>query len=482
MTYSKKARFADVKIDKFSNKGNGCGQFSRVDGSTSDAEVAFTIPGDYVHAELFSKKRGKWQGQMERVIEPSSDRIDPKCKHFGVCGGCRWQQMSYSTQLKYKEALVRDLFAPYLLSDTIFYPIEGSALEWNYRNKMEFSFSSDLNRNKYLGLIKNSSKGRVLNLTECHLVNPWFMDTVQTVRDWWEASQLEAYHMHKNTGSLRTLILREGMKTGDRLVMLTVSGNPDYALQRHHLESFVSTLHQVAEPKTLNSKLNIFLRIQQVAQGMTTNFYEMLLYGSDYIEEHLEILMSPEETPVRFRFKISPSAFFQPNVSSAERFYSLAIQLSGINDQTVIYDLFCGTGTLGICASKKAKQVIGIELSPEAALDARQNAILNKCDNVTILSGAVRHVLSQISEEKKLPAPDVVFIDPPRSGLDPNALQQVIDLNPKKILFISCNPSTQAANISELIKAGYKIKAIQPFDQFPQTFHIENVVLLEQNK
>mgnify|MGYP001024571415 FL=1 len=178
MTYSKKARFADVKIDKFSNKGNGCGQFSRVDGSTSDAEVAFTIPGDYVHAELFSKKRGKWQGQMERVIEPSSDRIDPKCKHFGVCGGCRWQQMSYSTQLKYKEALVRDLFAPYLLSDTIFYPIEGSALEWNYRNKMEFSFSSDLNRNKYLGLIKNSSKGRVLNLTECHLVNPWFMDTV----------------------------------------------------------------------------------------------------------------------------------------------------------------------------------------------------------------------------------------------------------------------------------------------------------------
>lgn len=478
MPYSKQTRFADVKINKFSSKGNGVGQFER-SGGFSDAEISFAIPGDIIHAALLGKKRGKWSGRVDEIIHPSPERILPKCIHFGSCGGCRWQQMSYEAQLKHKESIIKNIFSPLISSDYVIHPIVGSVDEWNYRNKMEFTFSSDLNRNKYLGLIMDSSKGRVLNLTECHLVNSWFIEALKAVRHWWEASNLEAYHMSRNAGSLRTLILREGIKTGDRMVMLTVSGNPDFALKRHDLDSFVAAIRN-AIPVSDNSKLSIFLRIQQIAKGMATNFYEMLLDGPDHIEEQLDIQLDPDKAPMTFKFVVSPSAFFQPNTKQAEKFYSRALQLAKINENSVIYDLFCGTGTLGICASKVAKQVIGIELSPEAALDARQNAALNKCQNVTILSGTVQQVLNQIHSEKKYPLPDIVLVDPPRSGLDPEGMRQLIRLNAPTILSISCNPQTQAVNVAELMQHGYAIKSIQPFDQFPQTIHIENLIQLEK--
>lgn len=484
MPYSKKTRVADVIIHKFSNKGHGVGTFQRPDGTSSEAEISFAIPGDHIQAVLNAKKKGRWIGGIQELKEPSADRMTPRCVHFGVCGGCRWQQMSYETQLKYKESMVKELFHSYLNSETDFRPIIGSDSPWHYRNKMEFSFSSDLSKNQYLGLIKDSSKGRVLNLTECHLVNEWYIAALDTVRRWWQESGLDAYHPGKNTGSLRTLTVRQGIKTGDRMVILTVSGNPDFALNRQQLDHFVAALRDKIEPKESfqGGQLSIFLCIQQIAKGMPTNFYEMLLYGPDHIVEYLDIQIDPLKPASRFKFVISPSAFFQPNIKQAEKFYSLALQLSNVNKETVVYDLFCGTGTIGICASRDVKSVIGIELSPEASLDARQNATLNKCDNVTILTGSVGDVLNQMREENKIPPPDVAIIDPPRSGLDPKAIQQLLKLNPPKILFISCNPYTQAANVAELIKNDYEVVTVQPFDQFPHTVHIENIVLLERVK
>ncbi len=479
MTYSKKKRVADVQIEKLSIKGNGVGQFERLDGTVSEAEISFAIPGDSIRSSL-GKKRGKWVGSIEDIIQPSSSRIDPKCVHFGVCGGCRWQQMSYEQQLKTKESIVKNIFSPIVNDDSKIRSIIGCENIWAYRNKMEFTFSTDINRNKYLGLIMDSSKGRVLNLSECHLVNSWFMDAVKAIRLWWEASNLDAYHLTRNTGSLRTLILREGIHTGDRMVMLTVSGNPDFALSKHDMESFVAAIRAAIEPASFTSKLSIFVRIQQIAKGMSTNFYEMLLYGPDHIEETLDIRIDPDGPPTTFKFVVGPSVFFQPNPRQAERFYSLALQLAKIRENTVVYDLFCGTGTLGICASKMAKAVIGIEISPEAASDARQNAKLNDAQNVTIYSGAVRHMLNQI-QEKSL-SPDVVLLDPPRAGLDPEAMRQLIQLNPPTILFISCNPQTQAVNVKELIQNGYHVEVIQPFDQFPQTVHIENLILLKKGE
>jgi 23S rRNA (uracil1939-C5)-methyltransferase len=265
------------------------------------------------------------------------------------------------------------------------------------------------------------------------------------------------------------------------MAMLTVSGNPDYALKKHHLESLVDALCKAVQPPDGVGKLSIFVRIQQVGKGMPTNFYEMLLYGPDHISEILHIQLEPKEAPISLKFNISPIAFFQPNTMQAERLYSTALQMADIPKDAVVYDLYCGTGTLGICAAQRAKQVVGIEISPESALDARSNAALNGMKNVTIFSGAVRHVLGSLLQEHNIPAPDVVMVDPPRPGLDPDALKQLVILNPAKILYVSCNPDTQVENIAELIQHGYKITSIQPVDQFPQTYHIENVVVLVKN-
>jgi 23S rRNA (uracil1939-C5)-methyltransferase len=468
----------EILIDQFSKKGNGVGTFTRSDGKDCVTEVPFTMPGDKIVATPFKKKGGVYLSRLENILEPAKERVSPpRCVHFSVCGGCRWQHLTYEKQLQEKEASIRDAFAALLPGGIHVRPIIASE-PWAYRNKMEFSFSSDAAKNKYLGLIIDSSRGKVLNLTECHLVNSWFLEALKATRSWWQESELEAYHMHHNTGSLRTLILREGITTGDRLAMLTVSGNPEFALNKKQLESFVKAIRESVEPQA-PAHLSIFLRIQQIAKGQETNFYEMQLDGPDHIRETLNIQPNASKEPVTLNFEVSPSAFFQPNTRQAEKLYSIALQLAEIPKNGIVYDLYCGTGTLGICAAKSAKQVIGIELSPESSLDARTNLSLNGLDNISIKTGSVDEVLKEMQKEK-FPSPDLVVIDPPRAGLDTKALQQLIQLNSPKILYISCNPATQAKNVAELIKQGYEITAIQPVDQFPQTVHIENIVVLSK--
>lgn len=468
-----------LQILRFNQKGNGVGDVLIKDQNVS-VEIPFAIPGDAFEAPLSNIKRKKMICRIENAVTTADSRIKSRCLHFGVCGGCRWQQMSYTDQLHYKEEFVHRCFSELLNSDVEVRPIIPCSREWGYRNKMEFSFSTDAKNNRYLGLIMDSNRGRVINLTECHLVNPWFTGTLDATRQWWEESLLDAYHPYKDKGSLRTLVLRESMRTGDRLVMLTVSGNPNYALNKQQIEKFVAAIRKSSEPENKNSKLSIFLRIQQAVKGMPTNFYEMLLYGPDHLREILEVQTSPDELPQKLYFNVSPTAFFQPNSFQAEVLYSTALQMSGLVEGSVVYDLYCGTGTLGICAARKVKTVISIEVSPESALDARTNAANNNIENITILSGAVRHLLKQIKEEKQYPLPDLVVIDPPRSGIDPEAMEGLLNLNAAKILYISCSPQTQADNIHELLKNGYKLVSIQPIDQFAQTPHIENIAILEK--
>jgi len=469
---------ADINIASFTKKGHGLGTTD--DEFNRSVEVPFTIPGDKVRAIIHRKKSGVFSSQLEEIITPSPLRIEPRCVHFGTCGGCRWQQMPYHEQLKIKQDYVEKLFRPHLLPGVNVSPILPCDPPWQYRNKMEFSFSSDIAGKHYLGLIIDGSRGKVLNLSECHLVNPWFVETLHAARAWWAESNLKAYHPHSNTGSLRTLTVREGMRTGDRLVMLTVSGNADYALSRGQIESFTAFIRDAIEPVSPDSKLSIFLRIHQAVKGVETNFYEMLLYGPDHIREILHIQTHPDQKPEPLTFLVSPSAFFQPNTKQAERLYSTALQLLDIPEQSVVYDLYCGTGTLGICAARKAKQVLGIEISPESSLDARTNAKNNGLDHVKIVTGAVRDAIASIVKEQDFALPDVVMVDPPRVGLDDDTIKHLVDLQPPKILYISCNPATQALNVGSLREMGYRIEAIQPVDQFPHTVHTENIVVLSR--
>lgn len=472
----KKQETVQLTIEKLSKKGNGLGNVQLQSGVTKECEVPFTFPGDTVRAKLLSGRKGRLSGQLEEIIEPSSDRIVPRCKHFGSCGGCRFQHISYETQLMLKTAFVRNCFHTHLTSTTTVHPIIPSPEPWLYRNKMEYTFSEDKAGNKYLGLILDSSGGKVFNLEECFLTNEWFVTALQGVKSWWEHTTLKAYHPYKDAGSLRTLTLREGHSSGDRLIMVTVSGNPDYALNKKQLDELVAILREKLQSQ---SQLIIFLRIQQIAKGQQTQFYEMLLYGGDgeirqdHIRETLQITTSEKSFQVHFR--VSPSAFFQPNSLVVERLYSCALSMAGIKPADVVYDLYCGTGTLGICAAQQTKQVIGIELSLDAIVDARANALLNNCENIQFFNGAVETVLAN---EQALPKPDVVLLDPPRSGLHPKALELLCQLRPKKIVYVSCNPLTQANNVDFLLKQGFRLEALQPVDQFPQTNHVENVAVI----
>lgn len=461
-----------ITITHLNERGNGEGYYLSGESTPQkkEAEIPFTCPGDVVTAQLGQKKKGIRQGNLLEIITPSPDRIAARCLHFSVCGGCRLQHLSYENQLIFKENFVRTLFAPWA-ENAQFFPIIGAESPWTYRNKMEFSFSQNKSGDPFLGLMM--ARGRVVDLQECHLVNEWFVTALDAVRNWWKSTAITAYNPYKDTGSLRTLTVREGLSSGDRFVFLTVSGNPDYALHKNDLHSFVEALTLAITPTTPGSKLGISLRIQQAIKGQPTQFFEMPLAGPDYVRETLQVGSTTLD------FQISPVAFFQPNPKQAEKLFSRAIEMADLKNDAVVYDLFCGTGTLGICAAPHAKQVVGIEWIPEAVYDARANAAANGLENTTFLEGDVHTLLREIIDTSRFPSPDLVFVDPPRAGLGEKALATLLEIAPPTIVYISCNPKTQAEDV-KVLSQKYQVVEVQPVDQFPQTPHIENIVLLKR--
>ena len=474
---AKNPRSAELKITGFSKEGLGRGIWQPQEGLSSPVDVPFAVPGDEVKVNLLKRKGGVYASRNVEWTHFSEKRIEPQCLHFGKCGGCRWQQISYEEQLKQKEAWIARYMQPYLSDSVACHPMIPCLPPWRYRNKMELTFSNDKAGEYYLGLILYGTRGHVFQMEECHLTQPWVVDAVKAVSHWWRESGLEAYYSGGDRGSLRTLTLREGVRSGDRMAMLTVSGNPSYALNRKQINDFVEALRKTIEPGLPESKLSIFLRIQQIAKGQKTQFFEMLLYGPDHLREVINIETADGKSHA-LQFRISPSAFFQPNTRQAEILYSRAIQLTRPPADALVYDLYCGTGTLGICLAKQVKEVIGIELSPESSLDARENVKCNHLGNISILTGDVGHVLPTLLEEGRK-RPDVVVVDPPRAGLDPRALKHILEIKAPLLTYISCNPATQAANLEVLIQGGYQLKALQPVDQFPQTIHVENIAVLQ---
>lgn len=368
------------------------------------------------------------------------------CKHFPACGGCTSQDIPYVTQLQEKQKRVEELFPSHAVL-----PILPCREQFHYRNKMEFSFSQNKAGDRFLGLILKKSRGKVFNLEECFIAPEEYAEILGRVRRWWEGTNLRAFNFRSAEGTLRTFTLREGR---ERMAILTVSGDPRFAIKERDLKSFVEAL---GDPS-----MSIFLQIHQAIKGQPTQFYEMHLSGPAHIEEKLG----------NFTFKISPTSFFQPNTTQAELLYQTALSFPTLTPDSIVYDLYCGTGTLGILCAPRVKHVFGIELNPHAVFDGQMNAELNEIRNITLYKGDVAAVLAQ----ENLPPPDLVILDPPRAGLDSKALTLLRTLNPKQILYISCNPKTQALNLLEL--PNYTPLKIQPVDQFPHTPHIENIVYM----
>ncbi len=463
-----------VSIDQFNAKGWGTGTHLPSESALKKkVEVIGSLPGDELSVRLYQKRKGKWRADLLEILQPSLMRTEPRCSHVPICGGCAWQQMDYSAQLKEKEKRVKNIFAHLLeKGETDFQEIVPCDNPWQYRNKMEFSFSENLAGEKFLGLVIAGSRGHVFNLTECHLVSSWYATLLGSVRTWWQQSGVKAYRMN-NTGSLRTLIVREGKRTSDKLVMLTVSGKPEYALSQHQLKNFVEAV-KASVPIEEHARLSIFLRIQQIHQGSPTQFFEMHLFGPDHLLEKMTLSL---DLPVELIFKVSPTSFFQPNTYQAEKLYSLALNMVSFPKKHAL-DLYAGTATLGMAMAARAQKVTAIELNPHACFDAKSNQELNGFTNLEILCGDVGKKLAELKSRSDFIDPDLIVVDPPRTGLDSNALAHLKALLPQEILYISYNPETQLINIQELVSSGYRLSKMQPVDQFPHTPHIENIALL----
>ncbi|MDR2539764.1 MAG: 23S rRNA (uracil(1939)-C(5))-methyltransferase RlmD [Chlamydiales bacterium] len=447
-------------IQRFHRKGYGAGNSP---GFSKPLHVIGGVVGDELVVEIKTKQRAF----IKQITCLSPYRAIPKCSHAPFCGGCSWQQVDYLFQLEQKQQRIHELFASFIKEGFSLKSILSCDQIWHYRNKMEFSFSQDRAGQQFLGLILAGSKGYVFNLQECWLVSAWFSSVVAQIRLWWKQSGLRAYRLD-HTGSLRTLIVRQSLNTSDKLVMLTVSGRPEYALNKQQIQQFVQAILLTA---SASERISIFLRIQQTIKGQPTQFFEMHLHGPDHI---LERLMVDGKT---LTFKISPTSFFQPNPRQAEKLFSFALQVVQ-GPKKHILDLYAGTATLSIVFAKIADRVTAIELNPHAVFDAKVNKELNHIENLEIICGDVGQKIQELKKDPGFILPDLVIVDPPRTGLDDKAIQSLLELRPQEILYISCNPITQAKDIQLLVQKRYQLMILQPVDQFPHTVHVETMALL----
>jgi 23S rRNA (uracil1939-C5)-methyltransferase len=440
----------EIAFEKFNLKGYGVGRLP--DGK--EVEVPHAIVGDVALVDWKKKKRPPQKGRLFEIVTPAPARVAPRCPHTRICGGCAWQEMAYEEQLKEKQRRVEKVYR--FPVD----PILPASSPFGYRNKMEFSFSQNRGGERFLGLMIAAAEPYVFNVKECHLGASWNAPLLDAVRKWWVASGIPAYSPHTDTGSLRYLTLRSGMRTGEKMAILNISNQVDCMPSQEQLDALVVAVRQVVDP------ISLFLRIHETKKGTPTHFREVCLFGPDHITEKLELASGTLD------LKISPASFFQPNTFQAEKLYDIA--LAGIAPGSVVYDLYCGTGTLTLAASRNARRVVGVEISADAIRDAETNRLRNQITNVEFHQGDVGVWLG------RLPTPDVLILDPPRAGLDPAAIKHIQTLLPKQIVYISCNPLTQAANVEVLLQSGYRLTRLQPIDQFPHTYHIENIAFLER--
>ena len=450
------------KVD-FPNKGRII-----IDGRT--VTVKNGIPGQKVRF-LINKKRGdRLEGRLLEVLEKSPlEKREPVCSIFPACGGCMYQTMEYEDQLNMKAEQVKNLLDKVIVNagqvdedgspDYMFEGIKGSPMEFAYRNKMEFSFGDEYKDGPLaLGLHKKGSTYDVLNAYDCKLVHEDMTKILQCVGEYFRSRNVSYYKKMQHVGYLRHLLLRRANTTGEILVNLVTTSQ-----EEHDLEPLKEEL--LALP--LEGEIVGFLHIiNDALSDMVQSDETRILYGKDYFYEEI----------LGLKFKVTPFSFFQPNSYGAEVLYNTAREYIGDTKDMTVFDLYSGTGTISQILSPVAKKVIGVEIVEEAVQAAKENAELNGIDNCRFIAGDVLKVIDEIEEK-----PDFIVLDPPRDGIHPKALPKIRDsFRCERIVYISCKPTSLARDILEFSKGGYHVKRVCCVDMFPNTVHVETVVLLSR--
>ena len=440
-----------IKIEKTEFPSVGISEF---EGKKLYIKGAF--PGQTVKGTVKKKRDTYADVKLVEVLEKAPYEIEAPCPHFGVCGGCSSQNLTYEKQLELLSDEVCELFEDKDIPMGMYLGVKGSENIWEYRNKMEFTFG-DLEKGGELTLgmhMKGKSFG-VLTVDNCMIVDEDFRKVLTVTVEYFRKQNLPYYRVMKREGYLRHLVVRKASNTGELMVNLVTTTQIDFDLSGY-TELLKSQTYKGKLVSVLHTENNSF---SDAVVPEKVN----ILYGRDYIIEEL----------LDLKFKISPFSFFQTNSRGAESLYSIVRDFMGNGDNKVVFDLYCGTGTIGQIAAHNAKKVIGLELIEEAVEAAKENAKLNGLDNFEFIAGDVAETIKQVKVK-----PDIIILDPPRSGVSPKALDYVIKFNAKEIIYVSCNPKTMVDNLETLLAAGYKVEKSKVKDMFPNTPHAETVVKL----
>lgn len=439
-----------------------------------DGKVIFVqnvVPGDVVDVQTFKKRKAYYEGKAVKYHSFSEHRTEPVCKHFGVCGGCKWQNMKYEQQLFYKNnEVLNNLKRIGKIELPAFEPILGSEKQFFYRNKMEFGFSNqrwltdeevrsdaDLGNRNALGFHIPKMWDKILDIQKCHLQEDPSNEIRNAIKEFATDNELPFFNARNHEGLLRTLMMRTA-STGEIMVLLQFF--EENKTQRELLLDFIhDKFPQITSLQyVINSKANDTLYDQDIK----------LYKGRDYILEEMEGL----------HFSINAKSFYQTNSAQAYELYKVTRDFAGLTGNEIVYDLYTGTGTIAQFVSKQAKKVVGVEAVPEAIADAKENAKRNAITNCEFFVGDMKNVFNDAFIAQN-GMPDVIITDPPRDGMHKDVVAQILKIAPQKVVYVSCNSATQARDLA-LMDEMYKVTRVRPVDMFPQTHHVENVVLLEK--
>ncbi|RMF55268.1 MAG: 23S rRNA (uracil(1939)-C(5))-methyltransferase RlmD [Calditrichaeota bacterium] len=458
----KKRQQVELKIEKVAFGGKGI--------AFLDDFVIFverTVPGDVVQARIKKIKKSFAEAYPVEFIQRSPLRGKAPCVHFEHCGGCRWQDIDYEEQLRFKRAHVLEVLKHIAgIKETTVEDILPAPQIFGYRNKMEFSFAEKgwltpeelqnehIQKTFALGLHVPGYFDKVVNIEYCHLQSEEMNAVLNFSREFFSASGIPVYHPRTHQGILRFLVLRQSFSTGKIMVILVTATDLS-----EELSEYVEQL-QKKFPLVASVYNGINSRPAQIAAAETY----LLLYGEPVLYEKIG----------QFQFEISPDSFFQTNTLQAKNLYELIHQYAGVQDD-IVWDLYSGTGSIAIYLAEQARKVIGFEIVEKAVEDARRNADVNGISNCEFVAGDVRHL---VGDYKHVP-PRVLICDPPRSGMHKDVVKTILEIAPQRIIYVSCNPATMARDIA-LLAGAYNVRKVHPVDMFPHTYHIESVVQLER--
>ena len=443
----------------FPNKG-------KVDcGEEGMAVVKGTVPGQTVKFVVSKKRSGNAIGRLKEVVEKSElEDVSPKCPHFEFCGGCSYQTMSYDNQLKLKKDTVKGILDNAINESYEFQGILQSPLQWEYRNKMEFSFGDEVKDGPLaLGMHKRNSFHDIVTVDECQIVDSDYRKILDAVLEFCAGKELPFYKKLRHEGYLRHLLVRRTTVTKQLLVAVVTTSDKEMEEKANWIE-----LVEILKNLDLSAKLcGVIHIINDGLADVVQSDETRILFGDEYIYEEL----------LGLRFKISVFSFFQTNSLGAEVLYSKAREYIGDTKDMTVFDLYSGTGTIAQIIAPVAKKVVGVEIVEEAVEAAKVNAGLNGLDNCEFIAGDVLKVIDEIEDK-----PDMIILDPPRDGINPKALQKIIDFGVNNLVYISCKPTSLARDLEMLQEQGYRVEKACAVDMFPNTVHVETVVLLSHKK